>query len=289
MEFADAEVETRKRSSSSPPSSSGREDTAGPHHHQPSYLLEFLTRAQDLGSSLSSPEKDKTFARLHSGASTTSGTLDESSMSNWPEHGSVECSRRSEAKRLSSKSTTVASDSGVVSLSLQPLPGTTALKSEAPLHSANGKGMDMLMGMDMGMGKGKGKGMDKDKGTDKDKGKGKGKGKGQSEDSCMTEPSTTFMLGNLPYRARKKDIMAALDHMGFKGTYNFCHVPNANKRKPRPTNLGYAFVGFSQASSAAAFSESFGNFCFLQISSEKRCTLKPAHWQSCQTASNLSI
>jgi len=124
---------------------------------------------------------------------------------------------------------------------------------------------------------------------DKDKGKGKGKGKGQSEDSCMTEPSTTFMLGNLPYRARKKDIMAALDHMGFKGTYNFCHVPNANKRKPRPTNLGYAFVGFSQASSAAAFSESFGNFCFLQISSEKRCTLKPAHWQSCQTASNLSI
>eukprot|EP00448_Togula_jolla_P024051 CAMPEP_0170570560 /NCGR_PEP_ID=MMETSP0224-20130122/1180_1 /TAXON_ID=285029 /ORGANISM="Togula jolla, Strain CCCM 725" /LENGTH=238 /DNA_ID=CAMNT_0010892855 /DNA_START=46 /DNA_END=759 /DNA_ORIENTATION=+ len=83
------------------------------------------------------------------------------------------------------------------------------------------------------------------------------------------ESSTSFMLCNIPYRATKKDITAAMDHMGFKGTYLFCHVPNANKKKPRATNLGYAFIGFASSSYASAFSDSFSNFRFLNISTAK--------------------
>jgi len=95
----------------------------------------------------------------------------------------------------------------------------------------------------------------------------------------IAEPTTNFMLGNIPYRATQKDITAALDHMGFEGTYLFCHVPNANKRKPRATNLGYAFIGFANSSSATAFVDSFSTFRFLNITTEKQFTLKPAHFQ----------
>mmetsp|Transcript_64383 Transcript_64383/g.140152 ORF Transcript_64383/g.140152 Transcript_64383/m.140152 type:complete len:347 (-) Transcript_64383:324-1364(-) len=92
------------------------------------------------------------------------------------------------------------------------------------------------------------------------------------------KPVTTFMLGNLPYRVKKKDITDALDSMGFNGAYDFCHLPNANQGRPRSTNLGYAFVGFFNAEFAAAFEDRFSSFPPLR-SSGKRCTLKPADWQ----------
>eukprot|EP00448_Togula_jolla_P006118 CAMPEP_0170616102 /NCGR_PEP_ID=MMETSP0224-20130122/25696_1 /TAXON_ID=285029 /ORGANISM="Togula jolla, Strain CCCM 725" /LENGTH=191 /DNA_ID=CAMNT_0010941887 /DNA_START=24 /DNA_END=596 /DNA_ORIENTATION=+ len=57
-----------------------------------------------------------------------------------------------------------------------------------------------------------------------------------SGSSSSAESNTSFMLGP----PTQKDICAAMDHMGFEGTYLFCHVPNANKKKPRATNLGYA-------------------------------------------------
>eukprot|EP00448_Togula_jolla_P036499 CAMPEP_0170623172 /NCGR_PEP_ID=MMETSP0224-20130122/29547_1 /TAXON_ID=285029 /ORGANISM="Togula jolla, Strain CCCM 725" /LENGTH=60 /DNA_ID=CAMNT_0010949589 /DNA_START=21 /DNA_END=200 /DNA_ORIENTATION=+ len=56
--------------------------------------------------------------------------------------------------------------------------------------------------------------------------------------------------------------MEAMDYMGFAGTYHVCHIPNANKKSPRPTNLGYAFICFANAAYAAAFCSSFHSFCF---------------------------
>jgi len=91
--------------------------------------------------------------------------------------------------------------------------------------------------------------------------------------------ATTLMLGNLPYRVTKADIMEAVQHMGYENTCHVCHIPNANKWRPRATNLGYAFICFTNAECAAAFVDDFSNFRFLGTSSTKRCTIAPARVQ----------
>mmetsp|Transcript_2195 Transcript_2195/g.5108 ORF Transcript_2195/g.5108 Transcript_2195/m.5108 type:complete len:301 (-) Transcript_2195:272-1174(-) len=94
---------------------------------------------------------------------------------------------------------------------------------------------------------------------------------------------TTLMLGNLPYRVTKKGIMDALDRMGFGGVYH-CHLPNANKKRPRATNLGYAFVSFEKCSYAVAFVLAFADFHLEGVGATKQCTLKPARLQHWMTA-----
>jgi len=97
--------------------------------------------------------------------------------------------------------------------------------------------------------------------------------------TSSAKPITTFMLGNLPYRATKKDLIEAVNAMGFRGAYHINHFPNANKNKPRSTNLGYAFICFANEEVAASFVESFSNFSIPGRASEKRCTLKLARLQ----------
>jgi len=107
-----------------------------------------------------------------------------------------------------------------------------------------------------------------------------------SESGSQVKPPKTYMLGNLPYRVTNGDIMDAMDFMGFKGGFHICHMPNANRRKPRATNLGYAFISFDDAAQAASFVASFGKFHFPGNASEKQCTLKAAHFQCCATHGN---
>mmetsp|Transcript_10368 Transcript_10368/g.23314 ORF Transcript_10368/g.23314 Transcript_10368/m.23314 type:complete len:123 (+) Transcript_10368:2-370(+) len=92
-------------------------------------------------------------------------------------------------------------------------------------------------------------------------------------------PVKTFMLGNLPYRATEADIVEAVDAMGFQGTYHISSFPKANKTKARTTNLGYAFISFTNSDSAAAFVDAFGSFHFAGRASVKQCTLKLARVQ----------
>eukprot|EP00448_Togula_jolla_P040573 CAMPEP_0170641312 /NCGR_PEP_ID=MMETSP0224-20130122/40692_1 /TAXON_ID=285029 /ORGANISM="Togula jolla, Strain CCCM 725" /LENGTH=180 /DNA_ID=CAMNT_0010971879 /DNA_START=117 /DNA_END=656 /DNA_ORIENTATION=- len=73
---------------------------------------------------------------------------------------------------------------------------------------------------------------------------------------------STLMLGNLPYRASKKNITDAVDQMGFQDAYELCYVPNAARRGPRASNLGYAFIQFKSPEIAAAFARCFGDFRF---------------------------
>mmetsp|Transcript_50945 Transcript_50945/g.110524 ORF Transcript_50945/g.110524 Transcript_50945/m.110524 type:complete len:141 (+) Transcript_50945:166-588(+) len=94
-------------------------------------------------------------------------------------------------------------------------------------------------------------------------------------------PITTFMLGNLPCRITRKDIEATLDFMGFEGTYHVCRLPSSNKKNPKATNLGYAFISFVTPEHAATFLAGFGKFQFQGSCSAKKCTLRPAHLQGC--------
>jgi len=110
------------------------------------------------------------------------------------------------------------------------------------------------------------------------------RGKKAKEPKSLTskaseQPITTFMVGNLPYRATKRNFSEALVHMGCEGKYDFISVPNANDERPRATNLGYGFINFVSPSEAAAFESRFGSFQFPGLTSEKQCTLKPARMQ----------
>mmetsp|Transcript_22077 Transcript_22077/g.48782 ORF Transcript_22077/g.48782 Transcript_22077/m.48782 type:complete len:340 (+) Transcript_22077:69-1088(+) len=98
-------------------------------------------------------------------------------------------------------------------------------------------------------------------------------------DTSVEKAITTLLLGNLPYRATKKDIVDAVDAMGFKGFYHVCHFPNAKTSKPRTTNLGYAFIRFANGEAAAAFVMRFSTFRLSAPASEKRCTLRLARLQ----------
>jgi len=102
---------------------------------------------------------------------------------------------------------------------------------------------------------------------------------GSSSGLDPADPISTFMLGNLPYRVNAKNIFDALDRMGLKDACQYCYLPNADKRRPRATNLGYAFVKFKSVMHAADFVARFGDFHFSGMASAKRCTLKPASVQ----------
>jgi len=109
---------------------------------------------------------------------------------------------------------------------------------------------------------------------------------GKGEGKILPEPAASgkfegkavisCMLGNLPYRATKRDISNAVDDMGFQGAYHICHMPSPNRRKARATNLGYAFICFADASSALAFMEALDSLKFPGAS-ERHCTLTLAH------------
>mmetsp|Transcript_36863 Transcript_36863/g.80845 ORF Transcript_36863/g.80845 Transcript_36863/m.80845 type:complete len:401 (+) Transcript_36863:58-1260(+) len=98
-------------------------------------------------------------------------------------------------------------------------------------------------------------------------------------DERSSQPITTLMLGNLPYRATKKSIIEALCAMDFEDTFDFVYVPNANDERPRATNLGYGFINFLKPSFASAFEERFDSFTFPGMTSSKTCTVKPARVQ----------
>mmetsp|Transcript_51508 Transcript_51508/g.111728 ORF Transcript_51508/g.111728 Transcript_51508/m.111728 type:complete len:284 (-) Transcript_51508:65-916(-) len=91
------------------------------------------------------------------------------------------------------------------------------------------------------------------------------------------KPITTFMIGNLPYRARKEDIANAVDNMGLAGTYHICRVPSTSS--PKCTNLGYGFICFTDECTAAAFINYFSHFQLSGRTSRKQSTLKFAHSQ----------
>jgi len=106
-----------------------------------------------------------------------------------------------------------------------------------------------------------------------------GQQSGEASSSLSPELITTLMICNLPYRVTKEDLMDAVDRLCFEGCYDFCHVPTAQKKGSKVTNLGYAFINFVSSAHASAFVSSFGNFRFLGNSSTKQCTLRPARLQ----------
>eukprot|EP00929_Paragymnodinium_shiwhaense_P098268 TRINITY_DN59771_c0_g1_i5.p1 TRINITY_DN59771_c0_g1~~TRINITY_DN59771_c0_g1_i5.p1 ORF type:complete len:391 (+),score=53.44 TRINITY_DN59771_c0_g1_i5:73-1245(+) len=112
---------------------------------------------------------------------------------------------------------------------------------------------------------------------------------GSTDDESDEEPplkngsrkpsGSSLMLCNLPCRCNLRDVMQAVDGLGFAGKYQYIHLPSGgHSRRHVQINLGYAFINFFQTTEAAAFAKVFEGFKFPgREASGKSCTTKPTH------------
>mmetsp|Transcript_123829 Transcript_123829/g.214680 ORF Transcript_123829/g.214680 Transcript_123829/m.214680 type:complete len:242 (-) Transcript_123829:150-875(-) len=99
--------------------------------------------------------------------------------------------------------------------------------------------------------------------------------------STANEPAavTTLMMRNIPCKMTLKAMIDLFDSHGFAGTYDFLHLPG----RGRPfSNLGYAFINFSNTDMVGPFTDKFHGVEFASISginTEKVIEIRPARAQ----------
>eukprot|EP00746_Dinoflagellata_sp_MGD_P132118 gnl/MRDRNA2_/MRDRNA2_65836_c0_seq1.p1 gnl/MRDRNA2_/MRDRNA2_65836_c0~~gnl/MRDRNA2_/MRDRNA2_65836_c0_seq1.p1 ORF type:complete len:521 (+),score=87.79 gnl/MRDRNA2_/MRDRNA2_65836_c0_seq1:182-1744(+) len=105
----------------------------------------------------------------------------------------------------------------------------------------------------------------------------------QSSSESYTEytgPITTMMIRNIPCRCTTEKVLADINDMGYRGTYNFFYLPQTRKRT---SNLGYAFINFKTAEAAEDFQRRMSGHKFSMNArnskSQKICCVAPAALQ----------
>lgn len=93
-----------------------------------------------------------------------------------------------------------------------------------------------------------------------------------SEEEVQT---TTWMLGNLPFRMTTQQLKTIVDEQ-FAQKYDFLHLPLSSNKM---TNLGYAFINLNSAEDAALFLRVFHGRLITVRNSGKICNLKVARLQ----------
>lgn len=72
-------------------------------------------------------------------------------------------------------------------------------------------------------------------------------------------PPTTLMIRNMPNRYTQRELMAELEDLGFAGAFDFLYVP---VDKGTMSNVGYAFVNFTEHTGAEKCIAAFQNYRF---------------------------
>ena len=70
----------------------------------------------------------------------------------------------------------------------------------------------------------------------------------------------TLMIKNVPSACSGVDVCRVIDSLGFKGQYDYFHLPMRQKSKSKLANKGYAFVGFSDPSVSKRFAQRMQGF-----------------------------
>jgi hypothetical protein len=96
-------------------------------------------------------------------------------------------------------------------------------------------------------------------------------------DSTKGERPTTMMIRNIPIRYSQNDLIMDLDDLGLKSEFDFLYVPMDTKTGG---NVGYAFVNFVNAESAAMCMQAFDGYHFKRRQS-------PANRVACVSVAHL--
>jgi hypothetical protein len=96
-------------------------------------------------------------------------------------------------------------------------------------------------------------------------------------DSAKCERPTTMMIRNIPIRYSQNDLIMDLDDLGLKSEFDFLYVPMDTKTGG---NVGYAFVNFVNAESAAMCMQAFDGYHFKRRQS-------PANRVACVSVAHL--
>jgi hypothetical protein len=118
----------------------------------------------------------------------------------------------------------------------------------------------------------------------------------ESTDGSQQE-ITTIMICSLPFRVTNTQLIDAINALGFNGLYDFVYMPSRSSKSRsskakaekslRRGNVGYAFVNFRSADDASRFSDTFQNFQFQGVPSDKEVLVKPAVCQGYEANVNL--
>merc|ERR1719401_195278 len=87
------------------------------------------------------------------------------------------------------------------------------------------------------------------------------------------------MIASLPVRLTIDQLVAAINSVGFFGTYDLVFMPYKSvkrKGKVQDGNPGYGFVNFKSSELASQFACVFEGFSFPNIHSDRTAVVKPA-------------
>merc|ERR1712137_1486277 len=93
--------------------------------------------------------------------------------------------------------------------------------------------------------------------------------------SEFSDDVRTVMIKHIPCRCTRNEVLAAIETLGFAGTYDFFHLPTRRGHN----NFGYAFISFSKAATAIAFRSAMTGFIFQTRKSSKAVSVVPARIQ----------
>lgn len=89
----------------------------------------------------------------------------------------------------------------------------------------------------------------------------------------------TWIIRNLPNRVSKEELLSYVRELGFRGSYEFFHMP---WRVRHNKNKGYAFISFSDMAAAEAFKDLLNGYqlSHWRTNCSKTIRVEPARLQS---------
>lgn len=85
----------------------------------------------------------------------------------------------------------------------------------------------------------------------------------------------TVMMKNIPCACSRQDVLDAIASVGFEDLYDFFYLPIRSHKE----NVGYAFVGFPDASLTQRFADAMNGYQFSARRSQKIVSIAPAKIQ----------
>jgi hypothetical protein len=94
-----------------------------------------------------------------------------------------------------------------------------------------------------------------------------------------SDPLTTLMIRNVPCSLTQEALLDQINSCGFEGVYDFFYLPVPRCSRNSLSNLGYAFINFTDESHARSFQMTLDGVLLNPEHSEKVCSVSLADIQ----------